>query len=169
MQFCNLHATSEQACSPCEKFCVRKRCCFHSSRPASWTKMVKCCQEKLYGRARGAMQSFCWLYRLISGKQAKNLSVGKTKSYGKNNTLLIVTHIYQNPTLFHRYLALITIIAWLPEGLLHICDNGGPIYVISHNTYCKFSQILGISSSINELTSPPYFINIGRLFSQILG
>lgn len=33
--------------------------------------MVKCCQEKLSGRATGPIQSFCWLYRLISGKQAK--------------------------------------------------------------------------------------------------
>ena len=34
---------------------------------------------------------------------------------------------------------------------------------------CKFSYILGISSSINKLIALPYFKNIGPVLSHILG
>jgi hypothetical protein len=48
--------------------------------------MVKCCNEKLYGRTTSLIESFRWLLKLISSKQAGNLCVGKTKSYWTNNT-----------------------------------------------------------------------------------
>ncbi len=51
-------------------------------------KMVKCCNEKLCGRAISLIGGFSWLLWLISGKPAENLSVGKTKSYWTNNNAL---------------------------------------------------------------------------------
>jgi len=48
--------------------------------------MVKCCNEKLCGRAISLIDGFIWLFWLISGKQAEKLSVGKAKSYWTINT-----------------------------------------------------------------------------------
>jgi hypothetical protein len=51
-----------------------------------WTKKtVKCCNEKLCGRTISLIDSFSWLLSFVSGKQAENLSVGKTKNYWTNN------------------------------------------------------------------------------------
>jgi len=46
---------------------------------------VKRCNEKLWVRTFSLIDGLSWLSWLISGKQAENLSVGKTKSYRTNN------------------------------------------------------------------------------------
>jgi hypothetical protein len=48
-------------------------------------KTVTCCNEKLCGRTISLIDSFSWLLSFVSGKQAENLSVGKTKSYSTIN------------------------------------------------------------------------------------
>ncbi len=48
---------------------------------------VKRCNEKLWVRTFSLIDGLSWLSWLISGKQAENLSVGKTKSYRTNNSL----------------------------------------------------------------------------------
>jgi hypothetical protein len=47
--------------------------------------------------------------------------------------------------------------------------RAGPIYSIIYKNCCKFSHLLGISSSINELTFHPALIYIGPVLSHILG